>query len=209
MELRRKCKCVDQEQAAQQLSIIHHVGDLLRSLGACRQLRGIAVEKTESFDAGAWNKHIIVDSHVEALLLMRKDLMRFVETCVSVTNVADLFSKHCQFNFFYELFKFDVKELKNEVLFLQDSMRDLWAVALAKQAAVVDGASVAGWTAHLHDVVERKDIYESLVLNPHFNLLHATNELLMKSLKSVNKIQKDSWQFIARPEDFFGPLLVT
>ena len=196
MELRQRLRCVDHEVVAQQFAIVYHVGDLLRSFGEAYQMGRVIMDKAESFGESDWDKYIIAESQVDALMNMRKDFMRFTEVCASIPALADVLSNSTDssFDFFVGLIKFDFNDLKKEVIFFQDAVRDVWSVALSKQSCTVEAASVPGWSTKVDDILSDKTICESLVLNPKYGVLHSTNELLMKNIKMVTKVQKDHWQ---------------
>ena len=194
LELRQRLKCVDKDDVAQQLAIVYHVGDLLRSFGAADLMGRTAVDKAGSFEMSDWEKYIVADTHVEAVMNLRKDLMRFTEVCkASKPSPTEVLAKVTDPTFAHlvDLINFDLQDLNKEVVFFQDEMRDLWAVALTRQSQTVDDASLAGWTTKIDNLLTDKTLYEGLVLNPKYGKLHSINELLMKNLKSINKIQKD------------------
>lgn len=152
------------------------------------------IDKADSFSVEDWMKYVVVDAHVDVLIDMRKHMLRFSEVCSSTKpSLSELFQVDInkELNVFNGMFNFDITQLTKSCTFLQDNLRDLWGVALAKQSEVVESASCPGWTSHLHDLLEQPKIIESLVCNPDYGTLHTANELLMKNLRLLSKINKD------------------
>ena len=82
LELRQRCKCLDKEEVSLQLALMHQTGDLLCSLGCANQLGRMAIDKADLFEEKDWLTYLIVESHVDSLVGMRKSLLRFTEVCL-------------------------------------------------------------------------------------------------------------------------------
>ena len=154
--------------------------------------------KADAFTSEDWNSYCFPIEHANALMNLRREIFRYTETLSSCGNdcvalfKAEAKAKSVQCTSLDGVFDWiemgKIKDISSE---LQNSVRDMWSVALEKQTNTLQATSIEGWTSQIDDLVDRKDVCTALVLNEDYASLHSTNETLLKNLRVIGKLLKD------------------